>query len=517
MKRKVGRDRDWLIWAMLLPALVAGAFVWLSPPAGVGVSDDSVVYLGQARNLLAGNGLSRLTGDGSPVPITHFPPLYPLMLAAAAGLGLGVEAAARVLAATSAGAAVLATGLLTERLSRSRPAAGLAAWLLATSPVALEVHTWAMTESLFVALSVLALYFLATYLDSDERAWLLAAAVATSTALLTRYAGYALVVASLGALLLSSKRWRDRLGDSAQYLLLAGLPLSFWLMRNLRLTGRATNRQWSWHPVGLNKLVSGGRAVAEWIYGGQPTSLWLALPAILAVVTVALAFWFWGRSQGWVHSQKTGRQTGWVLPLVYPILYGLFLLVSISFFDRSTPLDRRLLFAVYPLILVMGAIVVSHWWGLTRLNRLRGLLLAGLVIGAGRYTLESVETLMLLRDDARGFAAAAWQRGEAIEYMRRIPASTLIYTNEPEAIYYLLGRGAYIVPILRDGVTAQDRADYPQQLASYRADLLSGRAVLALYASISFQSDFAPEEGLVQGLQLMAADERLRIYAMVAD
>jgi len=512
MLASADRQRLWLVLGVLLPALVAVTLVWLSTPAGVGVSDDSVIYLGQARNLQAGNGLSRLTGDGSPVPITHFPPLYPLLLAGVGGLGPGIEAAARGLAAFSAGVTVLATALMTERLSQSKLAASLATWLLAASPVALEVHTWAMTESPFVALSLLALYFLVAHLDTGQRSWLLAAGLATAAALMTRYVAYALVVFSVGALLLTARRWRARLADAGLYLLLAGLPLSLWLMRNLRLTGSATNRQWSWHPVAATKLADGGRAIAEWVYGDQPPSLWLALPAIAAVVVVALIYWHWTQSHPRPFAGRPGGQLGQLLPLAYPISYGIFLLISISLFDQATPLDRRVLFPAYPLVLVMGSIVVANWWQSTRLNGLRSLLAIGLVLGAGRYTVESIETLVMLRRDARGFAAAAWRQGEAIDYLRRLPTGKHIYTNEPEAIYYLLGRGAYIVPIRRDGVTGQDRTDYPEQLASYQDDVLNDRAVLALYEAISFQSDFAPEVVLTEGLQLAASDDRLSVY-----
>ena len=44
---------------------------------GVGISPDAIDYLNTARSVLAGQGLV-IAG----LPMTHFPPVYPLLLAA---------------------------------------------------------------------------------------------------------------------------------------------------------------------------------------------------------------------------------------------------------------------------------------------------------------------------------------------------------------------------------------------------------------------------------------------------
>ena len=56
-----------------------------STPFGLGLVNDSAYYIEGAANLLAGKGFVRLSGGGELKPITHFPPLFSLVLA---GLGL---------------------------------------------------------------------------------------------------------------------------------------------------------------------------------------------------------------------------------------------------------------------------------------------------------------------------------------------------------------------------------------------------------------------------------------------
>src|SRR2546421_11530092 len=74
---------DWIFYACLLGCIVLG-FVLLEVTIhdGVGVSPDSCEYVMGARNLLAGKGIGAIDAEGEYHPLTHFPPLYMLILAA---------------------------------------------------------------------------------------------------------------------------------------------------------------------------------------------------------------------------------------------------------------------------------------------------------------------------------------------------------------------------------------------------------------------------------------------------
>ena len=59
-------------------ALLAGFIVFnATAQYGIGLSQDSVVYIAAAQNLVTGQGLSGLDGN----PVTLWPPLYPSLLA----------------------------------------------------------------------------------------------------------------------------------------------------------------------------------------------------------------------------------------------------------------------------------------------------------------------------------------------------------------------------------------------------------------------------------------------------
>ena len=74
---------DLSLLCILLLALGGGLLVLFASPWGIGLSPDSVQYIQAARNLRLGFGLS-IWGKQGYQPLTHFPPLYPLILAVAA-------------------------------------------------------------------------------------------------------------------------------------------------------------------------------------------------------------------------------------------------------------------------------------------------------------------------------------------------------------------------------------------------------------------------------------------------
>lgn len=507
-------SRRRLLTLLLIPVLLGGSILLVSTAEGLGIGDDSVIYLGAARNLVAGDGLSRLEGDGSPVPVTHYPPGYPLSLAGWVAAGVSVEAGARALALLALAISVLFVGLLAWELTGSTLLSLFPALLFAISPVTLEISSWVMSEPHFVALTLIASWSLARFLQTERARFLYASALCVAFAWLTRYIGYTVLATALLALAVQRKPWQRRLGEIVAYGLVAAAPISLWLARNLALTGSATNRQLAWHPVGMAKLRSGLAAAAEWIYAGQPPATWMAIPAMIVLLFVHGMYLSTNLPKRAPPHPRVARDIAALSLSAFTALYLISLLLSISLFDYSTPIDRRILFPVYPIALVVGAGALHYVWPhLAKLKWLRFATVAVLVAGLARYSWETVETIGHLRRDARGFAASVWQESEAAAYLRDLPSETAIYTNEPVAVYYLADRGSYIVPIRFDSVVGRAREDYEASLAEMRARLHSGEAVLALLNSISFQTDFAPEEVMTEGLTVIAEGPRMRIFA----
>jgi hypothetical protein len=62
-----------LLCALVLGLAVMGFLgIILCTPGGVGIYSDSVVYVGVARNLLRGEGVSYFDDNGQMAPVTHY-------------------------------------------------------------------------------------------------------------------------------------------------------------------------------------------------------------------------------------------------------------------------------------------------------------------------------------------------------------------------------------------------------------------------------------------------------------
>ena len=202
---------------------------------GVGITWDAVNYIAVARGLAAGDGFAQFHTEEV---YTRWPPLYPLLLAAFARVGLDPQLAAAPLNALLFGLTVWVTG----RWWRLRLASAfLTVWgcLAVTLALSLtQLAAYAMTTTPFILWTTLALIHADRFLQDRRRGALGWAAFFTALACLTRYAGVALL-ASVALLLLwqSHATLRVRLRHSAAFVLGAALPLSAWLLRNYRLTG----------------------------------------------------------------------------------------------------------------------------------------------------------------------------------------------------------------------------------------------------------------------------------------
>lgn len=501
------------VLGLILVALVGGSILFLATPHGPGVNDDAVIYLGAARNLSEGDGLSRLAGDGTPEPVTHYPPGYPLVILIPLASGASLEVAARAVALILFMFSIVLTGTLTWEITRSVTFALIPAALLALSPIALEVYSWAISEPLFVALTLLALWLLRRYLK-DRRTFLLyGAGLSVGLAWFSRYIGFTLFLSATVFLTWIWLRDRLRLRDLVGFILTSATPTALWLVRNLILTGTTTNRQWAWHPPGLDSLGSGLVAASEWVHAAEGTSLWIAVPAVPALlapyIIYLIAVWPGDKASG----EELTKRIGDGLPLLFSVIYLGGLIASMTFFDASTPMDRRLLFPIYPLWLVVCARAFQWAWDRTRgAAWLRAGAALVLVAATARYALETAQTTARLRADGRGFASSVWQAGDALDYLSDLSTEVSIYTNEPHAVNYLVGRGAHMVPIRVDTVVGRDRDDYEQSLRKMRTKLEAGDAVLVLLNSIRFHTHLAPEEVMTRGLEVVAQSPRMRVF-----
>ena len=258
---RFGRD-PFALLIVVLAGLGTAHILVRTSTYGATVSTDSTIFLSTALNFLAGEGWRAFMGS----PPVHWPPLFPLLLAALGWVGIDPLAAGRLVNATAFGLTILAAGLYLHSNLRSRGLALAASGAILATPTLSNLASNFLTDSLFVLFALLALMQLATFLHRGERTSLWWAAVFTALAALTRYPGVVLI--GVGVLLLVVGRTLPlaaRLKDAVVFGAVSSLPLAGVLTRNWAVSGTLTGyRRGSGESLfdSLSQVVD---AFREWV------------------------------------------------------------------------------------------------------------------------------------------------------------------------------------------------------------------------------------------------------------
>jgi hypothetical protein len=144
---------------------LAGTFLVLkATPEGLGLFDDSIAYVAGARSMLAGDGYREawLASNG---PVTHFPPAFSSVLAFFGLFGLDPLRGTRFVNALLFGLNTGLLGIIVWRMTPSLTAGIVIAVLFVTSGEMLQIHVTAMSEPLFIFLSLLAFWNFDLYFE----------------------------------------------------------------------------------------------------------------------------------------------------------------------------------------------------------------------------------------------------------------------------------------------------------------------------------------------------------------
>ncbi len=460
------QQQVWTVLALVLLAAVGSGLIHYATSSGIGLRDDTFSYFTAAEGLASGAGYGRIDGAGNFRPLTNFPPGYSALLAGTTVMGLDLEAGARLLAGLSHSAIVLLVGLSLLWASRSRQLALLGATLALFSPNLLEILAWARAEGPYLSLALGCLLTLASYVEKDRERWLLASGCLAALALLTRYVGVTIVIAGGIAMPLLSG-WSKRKGVWRP-LAFAGValtPTMAFIARNSLIAGSATNRPAPyWHPPSAAKLLEGSRTVLEWILPARWVASmgswgWIPTLALLGLVTlVPFLTWRLGDTARAKSIARLGTVHG-----LHAAVYSFTLLISVSAFDRLTPLNARVL---SPVQLSVGVMVLLFAGLAYRQASLRGkailLVIASLAL-VGQVD-RGWKQAKALAEEGLGFNSDSWRASQTMEYMRNEIPDVPIFTNNVPALYFLANRHASFIPTRVDPASGEAREEYDHRL-----------------------------------------------------
>ena len=469
-------------FAVAAVSLVGACILVITTRWGIGLYTDSIVYIGAARSILEGDGLSFFSDAGEFAPVIQYPPLYSYLIAVFAMMGIdALEVARWINVLLFAGNAILVAYIVYHSTSSYVASLVAAFFSLSTFPM-VYIHSQALTEPMFIFMVLLGFSFLALYLQRCRLWMIYAASLCIGLSCIARYVGVAFVLTgAMVIFFLSETSWKERFAHTTLFGVLAFAPFIAWVCRNLLLAGNALNRTFGVHPPALNDLLPATDTIGYWLIPSEivDASPWLSR----SILGIVFFFLCWLVAKAGLPRSRHTQMLGFCL-----VGYFAFLLISWSFNDQPLYLDTRTMALPYMTIMILTVSMITAWFRASRPvgKSWRWFTLDCLliVVSLGQM-INGVVWLRYSYFNGIGFAIEQWRNSELLNLVKNGQAPNLIYSNAPDFIYMFTGKRAAMIPRkvipdkrLQNGIPNQQ---YVSQIASVREELEKNQGILIYF------------------------------------
>ena len=360
-------------------------------------------------------------------------------------VGAQPKNAARVVNAVAAFTAVALALWLVASVTGLVAGIAVVLALLAMPPL-VEVHLSVLSEATFLACIVGALVAMVSAArHTDERAKLqlaLIAGIAAAAAMITRYAGAAIVAAvCLWVLLLRGTpiaRLRRAVTASVPAIVLVGS----WVI-HVHLTSGVTGiRTIATYGGFSDTLRTGSDTIVAWLIPLMsdqtlPGRDWIALLGILALGFVIVS--------GFKTARHSLAGIAITASLTIAACYVVVLVASRFVADPNIPFDNRILSPLFVLVAIIAAIAIREWWSKHGLPARVACAVLVLAWFAASLTVTQDEVSWAM-ENGQDFAQEQWSQSPLLEWAQTNAPHTPLYTNWPAAVYFHLHRTAHELP-----------------------------------------------------------------------
>ena len=513
-----------VVVVVLVATAVLGA--WMTSPHMVRLT-DSAAYLGAAHNITEGKGLTtpfalpteRATPDrqwawGDEIPLSEWPPGYPVALAATDALGAdGGAAAARwvsVVGLVALAGGVMAALALTVGRSPALLVLGPALVLLGPARQSylgnqgpLGQSPMIMSERLFLPLAIWTLVAAAwpgPRRRSIDRLTIAAIAIGVAASTATRYIGAVLGVAAAVVVLLDAGRSRR-----FRVLVAAGLAATGPVVVAITSTiAGGTPKSLAWHTSAAVGPVVDQASAWFHIPRGWPWPIRLVMVGVVVVgPVVATGVRWWQLRRGGDAARAPGVGDRMELALAgFGVTYLLGLVFTRFVLDAVVLFDQRFLAPLQMTSYVL-LVAVAH--------RLLSGLLEGrapvwstdVVVGVALLALVVPGARRVPDDHRYVVALGGLQAAADVEPpLGGLPADTRVFTNSTAGTWASTGLTAYALPTRVELTTLATVTDFDERVDQVVA--LAQRDDVVLYVTTAPEPAADPVDYTSRGLVVLA-------------
>jgi hypothetical protein len=479
------------IWYLIISlfSLTGTLIILYSTVWGAALSDDSYFYISSGRNLLSGNGFDLSS---------KVPPVLPLLLSLIGLFKVDPLSSIRWLNAILFGFNIFMVARILRTLTNSPVFSLLGALMTLIASTLIVVHSWAMSEALYICYTLAGLWTYTVLSDKQDWRAPFFTGLFFGMAAATRYIGFSLLLAGgIFWLIESGKNNEERIIMSFLFGLLGILPLLLWIIRNLIITGSPTYQGISWHPMPITAGTTALNTILLWFIPGRfvhgKELIWLGAIGLILIFWLGVTM-LRNRNKH-VQQIQTVHPNKAVLLLSLSVLaYGFVLIASRSLVDDHIPMDERLLSPLLVLGLILLVWLLSNSWSHHNWLESSFILAICLIFLLTNLT-RSAQTVQSYHVDGRGYASARDHVSETYAYLRN-RSNIPLYSNAWVAIYFWTGRVTNPIPSV-DGI------------ANMKASMKETGAYLVIFDSIPVElygdTEIELTEGLVEQIRLSEA------------
>lgn len=472
-------------WVM--PILFSVVFFFITTNHGIGLSPDSIAYLGVAENINNGSGITVPYGLPPNQPLTQFPPLLPILLALISNIGISTVTSAKILNLFLLIVFIGLSYLIFRKINSQTSFFRSAAFLFISIFISIIfIFNMLWSEPLMI---VLGMGGLLVFYDSQTKNNLFLAFLAGvifALAITSRYAGITYLFAALLFVLINNSIfWKRKL---FHWFFLSVPTLSIlpvWLLRDIGNGVSSTGRSLNFHPLTISHVHQLLNTIADWFQ--LPDSI-----ATIIKLTVFLLLLGFFVVVGWdlfvskrVHEQNIAK-----ILAVFGCIYMLFVLFSIMFLDANIPLDTRILSPLLIIILLLIVYIAKFDFPLSiRVKNLSKVLIALIPIFTIVVFLNNFPLINQAYQNGIGFNSLNWKNFESLNYVNKLNGDYLLISNAPEPVFYYTNHEVYSLPKKFLSMQQEENLNYQSELQELISNELIEKTYFIFFHDIKGGSD----------------------------
>lgn len=439
-------------------------FAYFSWPYKLGVTPDSVSYIQIVKSILLGNGIV----DENGILITHWPPLYPLLVALVTKL---------FNCSIITGAFILNVGLLStipiiyynilKVIKINKITIPFVVILLLSSYTSL-IFIYFLSEGLFIVLLLITTLLFIKWITTNSYKYLIYAGITSSALILTRYAGLGFVGGfGLYILTFHNNTFKSKLKALLYYTTFTFSLFIVWLMYCYYFNNSNTIRHVDFFGFRFRPLLSLTKTIIYWFFYNSYISI-----TILCFITIT--FIKIKALKKIILQQVKLYKPILILMVTLMLSYLIFIILSISFFDENIPVNTRIFFPFYFIIITLIVILLDSIIKTKQYQFLAISLFATVLVSNIFNTYQ-----LRINHYKKGteYSSKDWNNSETIKYIKS--KDTLnIYTNAHDVMRFYKNVNNYKLPFI-------NTKTYDSTLQKMTQDVKEGKAKILFFDNIN--------------------------------